>query len=76
MYPGENPTEDSGDIYVRDGEGGYVANGDNFLRVNASMRQGNRGWKDSSIRSLPQWIAAQPLNAAVPQVASQIPRAR
>ncbi len=59
MHPGKNPTVDSGDIYASDGLGRYVANGDNFLRVNASMRQGNRGWpKDSPIKSLSQWLKA------------------
>jgi len=57
MYPGENPTEDSGDIYVRDDNVGYVANGDTFGAVRTSMRQGNRGWpKDSPIKSLAQWL--------------------
>jgi hypothetical protein len=55
---GENPTVDSGDIYVRDGQGGYVPNGDTFLAVNTAMRQGYRGWEDSSIKSLSQWLKA------------------
>jgi uncharacterized Zn ribbon protein len=76
MHQGKNPTAESDAIYVRDVNGGYVANGDTFAGVRSSMRRGHRGWKDSSIKSLPQWIAAQPLNAAVPQVASQIPLAR
>jgi len=57
MHEGKNPTLDSGDIYVRDGQGGYVANGDTFLAVYMAMRNGNRGWpKDSPIRSLSQWL--------------------
>jgi peptidoglycan hydrolase-like protein with peptidoglycan-binding domain len=54
---GENPTKTSGgDIYVRDGRGGYFANGDTFEKVNASMRRGYRGWKDSPIKGLSQWL--------------------
>ena len=77
MHQGKNPTAESDAIYVRNGKGGYVTNGDTFAGVDSAIRNKGRGWpKNSPIRSLPKWIAAQPLNAAVPQVASQIPLAR
>ncbi|MFN9253823.1 MAG: hypothetical protein ACK6BL_07795, partial [Holosporaceae bacterium] len=58
-HSGKNPTVDSGDIYLKDGQGEYVPNGDTFLAVNTAMRQGYRGWpKDSPIKSLPQWLEA------------------
>ncbi|MCA6391443.1 MAG: hypothetical protein IM607_08675 [Cytophagales bacterium] len=57
MHPGKNPTQGSGDIYVKNKNSEYVKTIDTFNAVNKAMREGNRGWpEDSPIKSLPQWL--------------------
>ncbi len=57
MHPGKNPTQGSGDIYVKNKNSEHVKINDSFNAVNKAMREGNRGWpEDSPIKSLPQWL--------------------
>ncbi|MFN5174644.1 MAG: hypothetical protein ACK5GA_07095 [Holosporaceae bacterium] len=56
-HSGKNPTQGSGDIYVKNKNGEYVKTIDTFNAVNMAMREGNRGWpEDSPIKSLSQWL--------------------
>ena len=56
MNSGKIPSELSRDVFVRDGEGNYVPNGDTFKSVAVAMRENFRGWSDPKINSFAEWL--------------------